>query len=234
VLSAVRDEQWDELEAFGAALTRVWPREAAGRVRRLARLAAHLDNPWRRRGISVALLGPDGSGKSTLAAGIVDSFFLPARSVYMNVRVERLARAAEAPIPGLAFLTYLTLLWVSLASARYHQARGALVVFDRYPYDALTAPATGASLKDRVARWIVAHTFPDAGMVLVLDVPGDVMFARKGERDPDDLEAERQRLVSVTDRLPNVVLLDATRAPDAVRRAAVSAIWERYATRWRR
>lgn len=233
VLTVVRNEQWDELQELGIVLTRRVGR-AASRVRRLARLAAHLNNPWRRRGISVALLGPDGSGKSTLAAGIVDSFFFPARYVYMNIRVERLARAARSRVPGLAFLTYLTLLWASLASARYRQARGELVVFDRYPYDALTATIAGASVKDRIARRILVSTFPDAGMVLVLDVPGAIMFARKGERDPEDLEAERQRLLGLKDRLRHVEVLNAAMPPDAVRRAAVRAIWERYASRWNR
>lgn len=236
VLAVVRTEQWDELHEFRLVLWRQqsWVGQAANRVRHLARLALHLNNPWRRRGLSVALLGPDGSGKSTLAAGIVDSFFLPTRSVYMNIRVERLTRAVRSRIPGLAFLTYLTLLWASLAAARYRQARGDLVVFDRYPYDALTAPTTDASVKDRLARWILVKTFPDAGMVLVLDVPGEVMFARKGERDPDDLEAERQRLLGLKDRLHHVEVLDAAMPPDAVRRAAVTAIWGRYAARWNR
>jgi thymidylate kinase len=237
VLAVVRAEQWDDLGAFGSALTREWRRQswvgqATNQLRRLARLAVQLDNPWRRRGLSVALLGPDGSGKSTLAAGIVGSFFFPATSIYMNVRAERLARAARTRVPGLAFLTYLTLLWFSLVTARYRQARGALVVFDRYPYDALTASGTDASLKDRAARWIVINTFPNAGMALVLDVPGDLMHARKGERDPEDLEAERQRLLQVKSRLPHVVLLDGALPPDAVRRAAISAIWQRYVARW--
>jgi len=236
LLRWARDGQ--ERELLGAAQAAVdrWCRaaghEPAGqRVRRLFRLAAGLRNPWRRRGLSIALLGPDGAGKSTLAEGLTEHFFFPVWSVYMDIRAEELARKAP-PVPGLVFLTYLVLLWGRLAGARRRQARGELVVFDRYTYDALVTAEPATTAKQRVARWMHGHLFPRAGLTLVLDLPGEVMFARKGERDPEQLEQERQRLLRLHERVGVVEVLDATQPVELVRRDAVARIWDRYATRW--
>lgn len=237
VLDCARRGRWAELETLAQPLAARWRRAAPGdavaaRLGFLGRLARGLGNPWRRRGLSVAILGPDGAGKSTLVAALQESFFLPSRSFYMEVRDAELAPVARLRVPGLTFGTYLAVLWSRLAVARWHQARGELVLFDRYNYDVLAATEQPAALSQRLARWVHTRAFPRAGVALVLDVPGADMFARKGERNPDDLEADRRRLLQLRGRVPNVEILDATQPADQVRRDATARIWARYAARW--
>jgi thymidylate kinase len=237
VLGSARDGRWADLDALARPLGTRWRRTAPGdaaaaRLRLLGRLARGLANPWRRRGLSVAVLGPDGAGKSTLVSAVEQTFFLPSRSFYMEVRDAELAAVVRLRVPGLTFLAYLVLLWRRLAAARWHQARGETVLFDRYNYDVLADARRPGGLRQRLARWVHARVFPRAGLALVLDVPGPVMFARKGERAPDDLEAERRRLLGLRERLGNVEILDATQPVDQVRRDATGRIWARYAARW--
>jgi thymidylate kinase len=67
--------------------------------------------------------------------------------------------------------------------------------------------------------------------VIVLDAPGDALHDRKGEHDPDRLEAMRAAYRRIAEGRKNAVVLDATAEPDAVRRAATAAIWDRWARR---
>jgi thymidylate kinase len=237
ILDDVRNGRWGELASLAGPLQSRWrraaPADVAGtRLRFLLGLARGLGNPWRRRGLSVALLGPDGAGKSTLAAGIRRRFYLPSQSVYMDVKDAELARVAGLRVPGLTLFVFLAMLWGRLGRARWRQARGELVVFDRYTYDVLTAAEEPSTRRDRLARLLHFRLFPRAGLALVLDVPGHVMFARKHERSAEELEDERGRLLRLGERVPNVEILDATRPAEQVRREATARIWRRYAARW--
>jgi hypothetical protein len=68
--------------------------------------------------------------------------------------------------------------------------------------------------------------------MLVLDAPGTAMFARKGEHSPDHLEAQRQRYLRLGDRIPNVVVIDATAGADPVARRAAELLWGRLVATW--
>lgn len=239
VQELVRAARWAEVDEFAVALRAHWLAARGGKgLRDGVRFASHLlrglGNPWRRRGVSVALLGPDGAGKSTLAAALEEQFPLGGRSFYMDVKAEELGRVAALRVPGLTFAVYLLRLGWRLAQARARQARGELVIFDRYKYDALHEdPAKPRGRVDALARWLHTHSMPDTAVGLVLDVPGERMFARKGERDPEDLERERRRWLELADALPNLSVIDATRSADEVRRAATAIVWAEYARRWR-
>lgn len=237
VLDGVRAGRWAELRSFADAVRarsgRSGPaRAAAERVTFLLRLARGIGNPWRRRGITVAILGPDGAGKSTLAAGLRQTFFFPSTSFYMDVKTEELRGVARWHVPGLTFLTYLATLWGRLAAARWHQARGELVLFDRYSYDALTSTEPPADRAKALARWVHTRLFPGAGLALVLDVSGSTMFSRKGERTPADLDRERRRWLTLAERIPAMRIIDASQPADRVRREATALVWAQYAARW--
>jgi hypothetical protein len=61
-----------------------------------------------------------------------------------------------------------------------------------------------------------------------LDAPGDVLFARKGEHNGTVLEEQRQSYLSMQERLPQMIVIDAVRDAEQVRREAISWIWWSY------
>jgi thymidylate kinase len=137
-------------------------------------------------------------------------------------------------VSGLGLTGRLVTQWSRWLGARYHQARGRLVVFDRYAYDALLPPRRPTSRRGRVRRWLLGHACPHPDLVVVLDAPGEVLYERKGELSPAVLEAERVRYLELRRRLPEMVVIDATQEPNQVRRELVSLIWQRYQRRWGR
>ncbi len=123
----------------------------------------------------------------------------------------------------------LLTIWGRYLNARYDQARGRLVIFDRYTYDALLTPSEGLTRFSRLSRWVRAHACPPPDLAVLLDVPGDVMYQRKGEHSPAHLEAERQRFLALRERIPRMVVVDATRAAETVRADVIEQIQRRYA-----
>jgi thymidylate kinase len=121
--------------------------------------------------------------------------------------------------------------WRRYLRARYRQAKGELVVFDRYAYDALLPAPRRLGTLGRARRWLLARACPPPDLALLLDVPGEVLFARKGEHDPERLEAQRQWYLALQARRPEIVRLDATTDAETVRRTAIAFIWRDYARR---
>jgi thymidylate kinase len=233
----VRQQHWEELERLSPALRAQWFRRqgVGARLRRwggaLLRLPARAYQRWRRRGLNLAVLGPDGAGKSTVAAGVTRSFFGPVRTLYMGFGV-----SGGRP-PSLARLGAggrLLVLWLQYLKARYHQARGRLVIFDRYTYDAFAPPGGRRPWWRQLASWVKAHACPAPDLVVILDAPGRLMFERKGDLNPDMLETQRQHFLELGRRLPRAEVVDATRPEAAVRVDVTDRLWKRYRCRWGR
>lgn len=180
---------------------------------------------------SVALLAPDGAGKSTLVEGMQGRFFQPVHAVYMGRYSKGSRRSGRRILPGLGVARHVAAQWHRYLSARYRQAGGQLVLFDRYTYDALL-PAPGASgpLR-RLRRWVLARACPAPDLVVLLDAPGDVLFARKGEHSPDVLERQRQSYLGMRPRFPRSVVVDVRGDPMTVRRAVTALVWDEYRRR---
>ncbi len=205
-------------------------------------------NARRPRSLTVALLAPDGAGKSTLAASLQGAFYFPVRSIYMGLYQKTAGEEGSrgemfpsplhsrtlAPllrIPLLSFASRLVRLWWRYLTARYHQARGRLVIFDRYTYDSRLPASRPLSRLGRWRRWLLAHACPPPDLVLLLDAPGEVLYSRKGEHTPLLLEAQRQAYLKLKPHLPQLVVIDATAGAEHVRREAISLIWQAYLTR---
>jgi thymidylate kinase len=176
----------------------------------------------------VALLAPDGAGKSTLAKGIKDSFYFPVRLVYMGIYQKENASATRIHLPGVSFLRRLARQWGRSGMARLYRARGQLVIFDRHTYDELLVPSDHHSWLKRWRRWLLTLGSPKPDLVIFLDAPGDVLYARKGEHSPDFLEQRRQAYLRLLSKLPNLVIIDAVQDADHVRHQAMALIWNAY------
>lgn len=191
---------------------------------------------WRgRRGLLVAVLGPDGAGKSTLLEGLGRTWPWPHEQVYFglwpDVRSGGALSAALWPMrrPFRAIFRY----GVGVLAS----ARGRLVLFDRYTYDAAAPPRGRLQTLKRVYFSILLHCAPAPDLVVLLDAPGEVLYARKGEMDPATLDAYRTAVFEHVHRVqgrggrPQVVTVDAMQDPSKVSADVTEAIWGMAADR---
>jgi thymidylate kinase len=233
VRSVVRAGGWGDLVHLGTAMRRrLWRRDVLGTtgrvvVRSIQRGLGFGRLLLRRWGVSVALLGPDGAGKTTLAAAIAADFGLPVRRIYMGMWSDS-QRGVTGRIPGLAILARPFAAWRKAFVGEYHRAYGRLVIFDRYTYDALIPPRGRLVRLKRLYFWFLAHAAPAPQMVIVLDAPGELLFARKGEFDPARLEEDRRQFRALGDRIDSLTVVDAARPPDVIRAEVTDLIWQRY------
>jgi thymidylate kinase len=180
--------------------------------------------------MTVALLGPDGVGKSTLVEGLTTMSPVPVRTIYMGMW-QGAGRPGYTRLDAVVAILLRPLrVWWRVALAAVHVARGRLVIFDRYTYDALL-PITG-SLRwlKRPYFWLLAHLAPRPDLVIILDLPGEVAFARKGEFTPQGLEAVRQGFLGLAPRI-GAEVVDAAAPPEQVRDAVMARIRQRLGDR---
>jgi thymidylate kinase len=231
--AAARDRT--ALESAGARLRARWASDPAVRRRllraRAARRLALLPVAAGRRGVTVALLGPDGAGKSTLAEALTGTPALRARSVYAGLYGAATPRP-RIPVPGARLASRLARLWRLRARATAWRLRGRVVVFDRHGLDATAAPKQAGGAAAQLRRRLLATALPDPDVLLVLDAPAEVLLARKGEHDLATLDAQRDRYRALADR-PGGVLVDAAVDADAVRREVTDVVWRRWTAGWR-
>jgi thymidylate kinase len=227
----VGDGAWDAVRGLGAELRRAWRRtrraEVLNRIvkHRLARRlpAAAPDG----KGVSVAVLGPDGAGKTTLADGIRRTIPIPARYVYLGIWRETPLEQRLHRIVGARLTVRLVRLLSKSVLIRYHRRQGRVILLDRFTCDA-DLPAPDADWKSRVSAQLVRRTCADPDVMILLDAPVELMFARKGEHGVRELQLRRSGYHAMADRFPQMVVLDAAEPAEDVRRRATALLWERW------
>lgn len=103
--------------------------------------------------------------------------------------------------------------WFRQSVAWYYQLRGYVVLYDRHFVFDFGGTPLGQTLPldKRIYQWCVARFSPRPDLVILLDAPGEVLFARKGESTIGELEDRRQRLLRQGKQLRAFIIVDATR-----------------------
>lgn len=206
-------------------LRRVWSRTILSRLERAHLFGFAGAAPV---GLSIAILGPDGAGKTTLARALAASVPLPTRQVYMGVWREYPWDRWLRLMPGARLGARMIRLTVRSMQWRYHRRRGRVVLLDRYTYDA-TLPSPGLDWRGRVTMAVVRTLSRDPDLVLILDAPAEVMYARKGEQGVPVLARDRGSYLRLAARHRTAKVIDATLAPSRVRTHAHQALWQAVA-----
>jgi thymidylate kinase len=230
ILALVRGGDTQAVDALAGALRRAWRTKDHRRVRsRLLRSRleqAHiLRSPGHRSiGMSIAILGPDGAGKTTLASGLVASVPLPSRLVYMGVWREYPWDRWVRWLPGARLGLRLARLAARAVECQYHRLRGRIVFLDRFTYDA-ALPTPELDWRGRVTAAMVRRLSSEPDLVLVLDAPAEVMYARKGEQGVPVLARDRTAYLRLAKKHPAATVIDASLPPSQVRQQAHLAFW---------
>jgi thymidylate kinase len=123
----------------------------------------------------------------------------------------------------------MTLLFKAVLIAG-HRRRGRLVLLDRYTLDA-DLPSDSLDLKGRISAKLARRTNAEPDLMLLLDGPVELMYARKGEHGVAELQVRRDAYLAMAKRLPQMVIIDAQQSRDEVRWEATEFIWERWSQR---
>jgi thymidylate kinase len=102
-----------------------------------------------------------------------------------------------------------------------YQRRGQVVIYDRHFLFDFELDKAGTNGEDRrftdwLHRWYLAHIYPRPDLVIYLDAPAEVLFARKGENTLEWLESRRQAFLRQGGRTRNFFRVDATQPLDGV------------------
>lgn len=136
----------------------------------------------------------------------------------------------------LRLLNWIAEEWFRQIVAWVYTRRGNVVVFDRhffpdyYAYDIAETTAR-RPLTNRVHGFLLRRVYPKPDLVICLDAPGDVLYARKEEATPEWLERRRLEYLEMENVLPHVAVVDASRPVGEVVRDVAGVIAEFRASR---
>jgi len=123
--------------------------------------------------------------------------------------------------------------WFRQGLAWYYQRRGDIVLFDRhyfsdyYAYD-IANRRGGLPLARRIHGFVLLHIYPRPDLVIYLDAPAEVLYARKGEGTLVALERRRIEYLQMRNLVKHFVVVDASQPLDDVVRAVTEVISNYY------
>jgi thymidylate kinase len=232
----VRAGDWEAVGDLARELRLAWRRQhrLAPVARAAARRAARsVPAPrTRRHGFSVAVLGPDGAGKTTLTDALRSSVPVPAQYVYLGIWRQARFEHALRHVFGAQLALRLAKLLAKSVVIGYHRGLGHLVLLDRYTCDA-ELPTSTADVWGRISARLVRMTCAPPDLILLLDAPVELMYARKGEHGLNELQLRRDAYLDMLGRFPQMVVVDVAQTADAVRQQATVLLWDRWSRRVR-
>jgi thymidylate kinase len=229
-------EMYLTLDSFRRTLKRTSAETFLQKVSSAPRGALHLlGRMVRPTGGWIALIGPDGCGKSSIIDVIREQYTFAFRDVQcFHMRPKLLRRKANADaavtnphgqrprgtIASIAkalfliadyFLGYM--LRIVPALGRTH-----LVIFDRYIYDLLV---DSKRVRYGGPRWLlrlVGRVVPRPDLVILLDAPAEVLWARKQEVVFEEVVRQRMAYLQVVSKLRCSIVVNAAQpVPDVIR-----------------
>jgi thymidylate kinase len=193
----------------------------------------------RRAAFTVALVGPDGCGKTTIARELVRSLRKGTRDAAgrgpsgSRPRPRGLVRRAAAELRAVARLCNRLAeeCYRQLLTWRYKR-RGTVVIYDRHFYADFFGVMRrgGDSWTVRLHLLFLEHLYPKPDLVLYLDAPPELLFARKGEGTLESIAALRADYRRLADVTSDFVTLDASAPLELVVKQAAEEI-TRFAQR---
>jgi len=144
-----------------------------------------------------------------------------ARSASLHDRAAGKPRLLASLWAGARLVNRLAEEWYRQFLAWKYRRRGQIVVYDRhfkFDFELEAANLNGNALRwtDWLHRWCLAHLYPRPDLVIYLDAPAEVLYARKGEASLQYLESRRQAFLRQGEKERNFVTVDATRPLDQV------------------
>ncbi|MEA2341096.1 MAG: hypothetical protein QOG11_1173 [Solirubrobacteraceae bacterium] len=98
--------------------------------------------------------------------------------------------------------------------------KGSIVVFDRHfvaDYHAADMTGEQRTLARRVHGWLLLKTYPHPDLIVFLDAPAEVLYARKGEGTIASLTRRREEYMALRSEVDDFVVVPATQPlPDVV------------------
>ena len=121
--------------------------------------------------------------------------------------------------------------WFRQTLAWYYQVRGYIVLFDRHffvdYYAHHIAPRAGPrSVTSRIHGFVLKYAYPKPDVVICLDAPAALLFARKPEGTVEAIERRRREYFQVQPVVKHFAVVDASQSEDDVTRAVVALITE--------
>ncbi|MGH7492782.1 MAG: hypothetical protein ACREOO_10345 [bacterium] len=133
----------------------------------------------------------------------------------------------------LRLLNRLTEEWYRQFLSWKYRRQGRIVLYDRhykfdFELDKSSTPAEQRRFTDWLHRWCLENLYPRPDLVVYLDAPAEVLFARKGEYTLEWLESRRQAFICQGKQTPNFVQIDATQPLESVYANVTERIMQFY------
>ena len=147
-----------------------------------------------------------------------------------------LARLAAEMKSGVWLLNRLGEEWFRQALIWFFLRRGNIVLFDRHYYSDYYAHdianrGAGRPLGRRIHGFLLDRFYPKPELVILLDAPAELLFARKSEGTLESLERRVQEYRQLRGVLPDVQTVDASQPENAVLRDVANTIRDFYQTK---
>lgn len=111
--------------------------------------------------------------------------------------------------------------WYRQMLSWIYRKRGYIVLYDRhflfdFDNNGRNSDSYDLPLAEKIHRWCLHHFYPQPDLVIFLDAPAEVLFARKGEATIEFLNSRRNSFLEQGKKTRNFLQVDATQPLEKV------------------